>query len=192
MSVFAKQLALGIVATLLLSAGSAFAADGPSWKYAEGGYLSVDTDNLSDSGDNYFLGAAFGGSWWHVIGYFSSGDLGPGVELKQTRLGFGWHGLLADQGDFVGEAYWLDQSVDPSTAGPDDTGYRLTGGIRWTPIDLFELDGFVNYTDVSSSSDMSYEGRAILNIWRIGIGAAYEKFDDADQWNAFIRFTFGR
>jgi len=193
MSASVKRLVFGFVAALMLCAGSAFAADeGPSWKYVEGGYLSIDTDDLSASGDNYFLGAAFGGSWWHVIGYFSNGDLGPGAQLQLWRVGLGWHGLLGDKADVVGEAYYVDQSVDTSGSSPSDTGYRITGGVRWVPIKLFELDGFVNYNDVSSSSEVSYEARAILNVWRLGFGAAYEKFDDADQWNGFVRFTFGR
>ena len=71
-------------------------------------------------------------------------------------------------------------------------GWRATGGVRWQPIKLFEADGFVNYTDVGSNSDLSYEARGIINIWRLGFGASYEWLDDATQWNAFVRFNFGR
>ena len=34
--------------------------------------------------------------------------------------------------------------------------------------------------------------RGIINIWRLGFGASYEWLDDATQWNAFVRFNFGR
>lgn len=179
------------VAVLTLPTAAALAEE-PAWTYVEGGYLSVDVDNLSDSGDNYFLGGSFGGSWWHFIGYFSSGDLGPGAEQDLWRVGFGWHGMLGDKADVVGEAYYVDQSIDTSASSDSETGYRLSGGVRWVPIKLFEMDGFVNYNDVGSNSDMSYEARAIVNVWRLGFGASYEKFDDADQWNAFVRFNFGR
>ena len=51
-----KRIVLGL-AVLVLCAGPALAAnEGPNWRYVEGGYLNVDTDDLSGSGDNYFLG----------------------------------------------------------------------------------------------------------------------------------------
>ena len=92
----------------------------------------------------------------------------------------------------VGEAYYVEQSIDPPGPSIDDTGYRVTGGVRWVPFKLLELDGFANYNDVTDKSDTSWEGRAIINIWRLGFGADYEKFDTSDQWNAFVRFNFGR
>ena len=35
------------------------------------------------------------------------------------------------------------------------------------------------------------ERDGVFNIWRIGLGASYEKFDDLDQYNGFVRFIFG-
>ena len=72
-----------------------------------------------------------------------------------------------------------------------DDGYRLVFGVRWRLIKFLELDGFVNYSDLSKfGSDTSYELRAIVDIWRVGIGAGYEKFDNSDQYNVFARFNF--
>ena len=178
------------VAAIVLSSATARAEE-PKWKYVEAGYLSVDVDSLSDSGDNWFVGGAWGFGHFHVIGQYSNGELGPNTDQDQWRLGFGWHGGLGDKADIVGEAYWVDQSVDSPGSNTSDSGYRLTGGVRWLPIKMFELDGFVNYNDVTDS-DTSWEARAIVNVWKLGFGAAYEKFDDADQWNAFVRFNFGR
>jgi hypothetical protein len=192
MNPVSKRFALALAVTILFAGVAHASSNGPSWRYVEGGYLNVDVDSLSDSGDNYFLGAAFGFGSFHVIGQWSTGDAGPDADLDVFRLGLGWHGLLGDQADVLGEAYYVDQSVDTPGGDSDDSGYRITGGIRWTPIDLFELDGFVNYNDYAAESETSWEGRAILNIWRLGFGVGYEKFDDADQYNAFIRFNFGR
>jgi hypothetical protein len=167
-------------------------AEEPNYRYVEGGYLSVDTDDLDGSGDNYFVDGSFGGKSWHAIAYYSNGELGPDFDLKVWRFGLGWHGLLGDKADVVGEADYVDQSIDGPGSDDSDTGYRLVGGVRWVPIKLFELDGFANYNNVGSESDMSWEARGILNVWRLGFGAAYEKFDASDQWNAFVRFNFGR
>jgi hypothetical protein len=179
-----------VIAVLTLGALPVLAAE-PNYRYVEGGYLSVDVDDLDGSGDNYFLGGSFGGSWWHIPVYYAKGDLGPDFEQTTWRVGFGWHGLLGDKADVIGEADYVDQSIDGPGPDDSDTGYRLVGGVRWVPFALLELDGFANYNDVGSESDISWEARGIINIWRLGFGADYEKFDDSDQWNAFIRFNFG-
>ncbi len=184
-----KGIALGTVVLALCA--TAALAEGPGYRYVEGGYLNVDVDDLNGSGDNYFLGGSFGGEWWHVNGTYTSGDLADDVELQIWDIAVGWHGLLGDKADVVAEAAYVDQEIEFSSGSDNDTGYRVTGGVRWVPFKLLELDGFVNYGDVSDS-DVSYEARAIINIWRLGFGAAFEKFDDSDQWNAFVRFNFGR
>ena len=192
----AADRALTVVGALLLTlvpiAAFASSDDKPNYRYLEGGYLNVDTEDLSKSGDNAFVGGAFGWKHIHIIGYGSGGDAGPDVTQQYWRLGAGWHGLLGDKADVVAEWYHVEQQIDPPGPKQDDTGYRITGGVRWVPFKLLELDGFANYNDVTDKSDTSWEGRAIVNIWRLGFGADYEKFDNSDQWNAFVRFNFGR
>ena len=187
-----QGIAFGI-GILALCAAPARAAEEVNYRYVEGGYLNVDVDDLDGSGDNYFVDGSFGGKWWHITGYYQNGDLGPDFSQDLWRFGFGWHGLLGDKADVIGEADYVDQSIDgPGGSSESDTGYRLVGGVRWVPFKLLELDGFANYNDIENDSDLSYEARGIINIWRLGFGAAYEKFDNADQWNAFVRFNFGR
>jgi hypothetical protein len=192
MRMFGKWLVPGI-AVLALWAVPARAAEKVNYGYVEGGYLSVDVNDLESSGDNYFVDGSFGGKWWHVTAYYANGDLGPDFSQDLWRVGLGWHGLLGDKADVIGEWDYVDQSIDgPGGSSDSDTGYRLVGGVRWVPFKLLELDGFANYNDVGSESDVSWEARGIVNIWRLGFGAAYEKFDEADQWNGFVRFNFGR
>lgn len=187
--------ALVSIVALVLVSGVAL-AEGPKWTYVEAGYLGVNPDDLEGSGDNFFVGGAFGGKMWHVIGQYTDGDIADGIEQQDWRLGVGWHGLLGDRADLLAEAYYVDKSVTVTPApfagnDLDDNGYRLTGGVRWRPIGLVEVDGFIHYTDLSDAGDdTSYELRALLYVWRLGIGAGYEKFDDGDQYNAFVRFNF--
>lgn len=191
MKIATPRLVIGLA---LLAAGALPAlAEGPNYRYVEGGYLSVDVNDLDGSGDNYFVGGSFGGKWWHIPAYYANGNLGPDYDQSLWRVGFGWHGLLGDKADVIGQAEYVSQTIDaPGASSDTETGYRLVGGVRWVPFKLLELDGFANYNDIGSESDVSWEGRAIVNIWRLGFGGAYEKFDNSDQWNAFVRFNFGR
>jgi hypothetical protein len=187
--------------TLALLGGATLAADEkyPQWTYVEGGYLAVDVDNLSESGDNYFLGGSFGiGKNFHLIGSYTDGDLSDTVDQTTWRLGGGWNGGLGEKMDLVGELYWVDnetESSGPVSVTVSDDGYGATFGVRWRIIPLFELDGFLNYTDLDIAGDQTgWEARGILNIWKIGIGASYQIIDadnsDADQYNVFARFNF--
>jgi len=186
--------AFALVLLVGLSAGAVQAAE-PGWKYVEGGYLGVDVDSLEGSGDSWFVGGAFGGKFWHAIGQYANGDISDDLDRREFRLGAGWHGLLGEKADLLAEAYYVDSQVKGKSSSDfgkiSDDGYRLVFGVRWRVIKFLELDGFVNYTDFSKGgSDSSYELRAIVNIWRVGIGAGYEKFDDFDQYNVFARFNF--
>jgi hypothetical protein len=192
-----KRVSGAALVFVLMLSGSAVvsAADGPGWTYVEAGYLGVDVDNLQGTGNNWFAGGAFGWKSIHLIGQYSNGDAADNVERTDWRLGVGWHGLLGEKADLLAEVAWVDTEWKDKTAGGfgaiSDDGYRLTVGARWRPIGLFEADGFVHYTDYDrGGSDTSYEIRAIINIWKVGIGAGYEVLDNASQYNAFARFTF--
>jgi hypothetical protein len=185
-----KQLGKALLfVTLVALPASAALAEEPAWTYVEAGYLSIDPDNLSDSGDNWFAGGSVGFlKNFHVFGKYVDGDFSTNVEQTYWEFGAGWHGLLGDKADIVGEVSWVDGEVN----NQGDDGYQLTGGVRWLPVTMFELDGFINWADYDvAGSDTSYEVRAILNIWVMGFGASYEMADTADQWNVFARFNFG-
>jgi hypothetical protein len=184
---------VAICGAVLLAAWAAPArAEGPNYTYVEGGYINVDVNDLQDTGDSYFVDGSLGGKWWHLTAYYQNGDLGPDYSQNVWRIGLGWHGLLGKKADVIGEAAYLDVTTDGPGFKDSDNGYGITGGVRWVPFKLLELAGFGHYTDVGSDSETTWEGRAIINIWRLGFGAAYEKFDGGDQWDAFARFNFGK
>ena len=191
MRIASKVLFLGCGVAALLAA-PALADEPPNYRYVEGGYLNVDVDDLDGSGDNYFVAGSFGGKFWHVNAYYANGDLSSDFEQSLWRVGVGWHGALGYEADVVGEIDWVEQSIEGPGVDDSESGYRLVGGVRWTPVRMFEIDGFANYNDIGDEEDLSYEARFILNIWRLGFGAAYEMFDDSEQWNGFVRFNFGR
>ena len=181
-----------ILAALLALTGSVVLAgdEGPAWTYIEAGYLNVNPDNASGSGDNWFAGASLGFlKNFHVSGRYVNGDYADNLSQTFWTFAAGWHGLLGEKADVVAEATWSDIEVE----NEGDSGVGLTGGVRWLPIKMFEADGFVHWVDYSDAgSTDSYEVRGIFNVWRLGIGAAYIFSSEANQYDAFVRFNFGR
>jgi len=186
--------------TLLALPGAAALADNhPQWTFVEGGYLGVDVDNLDGSGSNWFLGGSFGlGKSWHVLADYTDGELGDTVDQTMWRIGGGFGGGLGKRADIVAELFYIDQetvSSGPLGTKVSDDGWGATVGVRWRIIKLFEVDGFINYSDLGVFGDqIGYELRGILNIWRIGFGVSYQvidaDFSDVAEYNGFVRFNF--
>jgi len=180
----------GVLAALMALSGSLALAEAPAWTYVEGGTLNVDPDNFSGSGDNWFAGGSI--DFWkhfHVSGRYINGDYADNANLTVWTFAAGWHGALGEKADIVGEVTWSDTEID----NVSDRGQGLTAGVRWRMVKPFELDGFAHWTDFNDAgSQDSYEVRGMLYIWRLAFGAAYETSSEADQYNAFVRFTFGR
>lgn len=186
------------VCFLVLGAGAA-AADGINWTYVEAGYLGVDINDIGGTtfdgtGDNIYLGGAFGLKSIHILGQYANGEAATDIDLTEWQLGVGWHGLLGEKADLLGELHYLDTEYKYTVTNDklSESGYKLDVGVRWRPIGLFEVNGYINYygTDAYKGSETSVELRAILQVWRIGIGATYEKASDIDQYTGFVRFNF--
>jgi hypothetical protein len=178
-----KRATLRVLVTLVvLSAGAgAVLAQSPGWKYVEGGLWNVNPDRGS-SEDGWFLG----GSWelgketrFHV--FAEAGDLDSNT---QWSVGGGWHGLLGERADIVAEGAFVDaDEVD---------GFRVAGGVRWMLLRRLELNGWVNYVDLDSTDQTSFEVGAIFDLTkRFGVGGSYDWGDDFDTTRVFVRFNFG-
>jgi hypothetical protein len=178
------------ILVLMALASSVAHAQAPGYGYIEGGYLNVNPDNFSGSGDSWYGEASMGlFKNFHLSGRYLSGNYADNVDLSLWRFAAGWHGMLGEKGDVVAEATWTNQEVDNES----DDGVGITGGVRWRFIKMFELDGFVHWTDYGTAgSTDSYEVRAIVDVWRLGLGAAYEMSSDDNRYNAFVRFNFGK
>ena len=178
------------IATLMALAGSVAFAQAPGYGYIEGGYLNVDPDNFNSSGDNWYGEASMGlFKNFQLSGRYVTGDYAQNVDLSYWQFAAGWHGLLGEKADVVAQATWSDQEVN----NVSDSGVGITAGVRWRLVKMFEADGFIHWTDYQDAgSQDSYELRAIFDVWRMGIGAAYTYNSDAPQYSAFVRFNFGK
>ena len=180
---------------------SALAEGKPIYSYVEAGYNEVDVDDLGGTGDDGsggFAGVSVGFfKNFHAFGRYVSNNTDDfDVDLTTTIIGVGWHGLLGEKADLIGEVAWIDQEVDlGSSSGKfDDNGYLGRVGARWRPIKLVEVGGWVRFQELDLGNidvDEAYEANAMVHLWRIGLGLAAEIQGDVETYSAFARFNFG-
>lgn len=194
-------LAIGLLLLAVPQLG--FAGDKPVYTYLEAGYNEVDIDNLgnaNDEGNGAYAGVSIGFfKNFHAFGRYVANDTDlTNADITTTFVGAGWHGLLGDKADLIGEAAWIDSEIDAGSQGKiDESGYFARVGARWRPIKMFEVGGWARYQDLGDNtgtpldSDATFEANAMVHFWRIAVGLAAEFEDDVETYSAFARFNFG-
>ena len=178
-----------ILAVVVIAAPDTALADPPPWTFVEAGYANLDLDDQSDDGDGVFVGGSFGLENWHFFGRYqdaSTDDLD--IDVERLVLGAGWHGgLLTEKADLFAEVAYVDAEIEPI----DDEGYFVRGGVRFRPINMFEVRAAGRWEDVDElDDDFVVELTGVFYFWRLGAGLTYEAADDIDTYTAFIRFDF--
>jgi len=136
-----KKLIIAVAAM----AASGMAVAGPSWTYAEAGYIVVD----GDDNDGYSVAGSFGfADIWHVRADYSDVDNVAG-DTDGYELVAGIHPAISDNTDFVFEISYFD--FDIGAAGELD-GYGLEVGLRSMFTDNVELSASVGTDDQDFSA----------------------------------------
>ena len=166
-------------------------AQGPNYTYVEFGYGDAEIDSTVDvSGDVWFIGGSFGLKNVHFFGRYAQIEFDLDIEETSWGLGVGYHGLLGEKADLVAELSYVDGEIDSFIVDFDDTGYLASAGLRWLPIPLVELNGFVDRVEYDElGGETSYRASAILNIGPFGLGLGYETEDAGDTAVAFFRIN---
>ena len=181
---------LFVVMIVLLAWGAAFAAE-PSYSFIEAGVVDIDANTSSLDSDGWFAGFSIGFKHFHIPGQYqnTSGSGGTG-DTTTWNLGVGWHGLLGERADVVIEASYLDVDVETLVGKIGDNGVLGSGGVRWRIIKWFEINGFVDYIDLSDGgNETGWRGNALFNIGPVSIGLGYRSFD-VDIATAYLRWNF--
>ena len=125
---------------------------------------------------------------WHIYTAYSQADLDFGLDVDTWAIGAGYVYPLKDGIDLYGRVLYIDQSSD--AANLDDDGLGLQARIRARINDQFELEGGLQYVDVSDS-DISLQGMARYNFteqFSAGIGITLAGDTDGIGINA--RYSF--
>ena len=158
------------------------------YSYLEGGYASV---NPSGGGSS-LTGFEVDGSYqfmpnWHALAGYQHVSC-CGVSQNTLDAGAGWNTGLADNVDLYIDGQFL--SVDATRAGTH-TGWAAEGGIRAALAEKFELDGFVNHSDVNSDTENTLGVRGLFAIdkyWHLF--ASYSNNSDFDTFLLGVRYNF--
>jgi hypothetical protein len=133
-----------------------------SYSYVELGYDESDFDlgPVDVDGDGLTLAGSFEiNEDWHVYASYGAADLDFGIDVDTWTLGAGYVFPLREDIDIYGRVLYVDVNVDAGVAEADDDGLGVQGRIRARVTDELELEGGLQYIDLSDS-DTSLQASA--------------------------------
>lgn len=144
--------------------------------------------NLSvEVGDSFFVFGSYGQA--EIDG--SNGT----ADIDAYNLGVGFHMPLSDKMDLVASAsYEYADTTVPGLGSDDDNGYGLGLGVRFAATEKIEIDGSVNFVDLSDGGNDTSLGAAFLYNFtsNFSLGAAGSWNDDSTAYSVGARFYFGK
>ena len=172
-----------------------------SYTYVELGYVTTDLDGVGKDLDGFVLRGSFevADNFFLYARYLDQSVSVAGIDFdaQQYGIGGGFAWSFADNMDLYGRVGYTEVELDVSGGGSggfdlDDDGYELGVGIRARPLELLELEGVVNYVDLSDSGDDTSYG--VAGRWFItdtfALGVEGEFADDADTYGVGFRLQF--
>lgn len=187
-----KYLALGAIAALALGAQTA-AAEGFSYSFIEGSYAFADLEGVD--GDGFGIrGSTELAPSIHVFSGLQNLGFDGGSDLDTLNIGVGLNWSLSDNADLVGGLSY--ERVD---AGPSESGFGVSGGIRGRVGEFFELNAGVKYSDIGDLGDsFTYSAGARWYFTpNFAVGGEFNKLDlgdaniDGEAWVISLRYDFG-
>ena len=177
-----------LAALAAASAPYAASADDFEYNYGEAALVSMSPSHDGSS----MTGGQFDGSYAftpdiHGIAGFQHVSC-CNASQNTFDLGGGWNTKLAEQVGLFVDGKFL--SMNASGNG-NHTGWGVTGGLRAWLAPKFELDGYVDHTDINSNTENTIGVRALYSIdfhWRVFAG--YSNNSDFDTFMIGARYAF--
>lgn len=176
-----------LLAAALLAATSAAQAAPFSYDFVEGGYGEIDSaDALFLKGSKaldkklYVLGGLYAIDDQNVDGFYLEG-------------GLGYHLPLSKQADLVLNGQLLYGDLDTPGGDTDDLGAILRAGVRFAPVDRFELEGNLafssNDTLIDDGVGVEAYGRYFFNKQFSGALGLHSD-TELDGFSLSVRYNF--
>lgn len=190
-----------LVSALLLSFGSAQAAESPRWDRVSASYQSVDVGSETLTGFGVSGSKLIGDDFFVTASYAKASDdvdvMGTNLDLDFNTLsaGLGYRYAIAKNSDVFGVVSYEDIEFKMSAQGvsdkTSDNGYGLTAGIRSMVSDKIELIGAVQYVDIADDSETAFSVSGLYNFTeQFSAGLGYTKSDDVDTISVSATYFF--
>lgn len=173
-------------------------AEGLSYSYVDAAYINTDIDQFDEEVDGFALRGSFEITEQVFVfaGYSNQSTevFGTDIDVEQMNLGLGYAWPIGPSADIYGKVGYVSAEVDAGGFDADDDGYLLGVGLRGRPADQIELEGAVNYTDLSDSGDTTTFGVGARWYFteQFAVGVEGEFGDDANTYGVGVRWNFGQ
>jgi hypothetical protein len=188
-----------------LAASAAFVpclaqAEGLSYSYADLAYVSTDIDRFDEDVDGFALRGSIEvvDKLFVFANYADQGTtvFGNDLDVETYAIGVGYAWPVGQALDLYGKVGYVSAEADVGGFGnADDDGYSLGVGLRGRAItiDQLELEGSLNYVDLSDSGDDTTLGLGARWYFtkQFAVGVEGEFGDDANTYGVGVRWDFG-
>ena len=194
---------VALFASLILVAQPIRAQD-VSYNYLDAAYARVDIDDYSEDADGYLLRAAFEitdnvflfGGYSDLTVDLRGFDvfLGETIDLREYDFGVGYAWPVGYASSLYGKLSYVSTESEFFGGSFDDDGYGLALGLRTRPAMHVELEGYVDYVDLSDLGDETSFGAAarFFVTPQFALGAEVVFSDDATSFGGGFRWHWGR
>lgn len=180
---------------------STFAAS-PDWTFVEAGYASMDIDGADEKANGFTIGGFFSSPEQSIYGRAdytrTNMDLwGLDVRTNMLSFGGGYKTSITDTTDvYVGASFermTITASLYGNSGETEGSGFGAHAGVRSMVTDQVELYAEAAYVKIKDMdiADMTYQAGARYSFTeQFGVGASFEKFDDADILRITASYAF--
>ena len=148
-----------VIATCIsiISCSALAKGDESSYSYIGLAYQNGEVSDIDYDGFGVMASVALGESVFLFAGY-SDGeiDLGPGVDVTQYDIGFGFHAPINNRMDFVTSIAYVNQDAEIMNLSENLDGYSINAGFRGKPRDFLELNAFINFVEIEDERDTGF------------------------------------
>jgi hypothetical protein len=192
-----RKLSLVAATLALLAPVAATQAEGIGYDYVDLGYVTTDVDGFRKDVDGFVLrGSLEVADNWFVYGRYTNQGVdiaGSDLDLERFGIGGGYVWSFADNMDLYGKVGYVRAEADYAGVSMDDDGYEIGVGLRMRPLTALELEGALNYVDLSDAGDDTSLGVAAR--WyiteQLALGVEAEFADEEKTYGVGVRWNFG-
>lgn len=179
------------ILSVLLAPGAVLAqgATGPDIGYSYAELRYVDTDE--GGGDGLLFGGSFDlGNNWIVLGSLTSIDYNGNVDQTTIEVGGGYVFDFNQDFDIVTAVSIIDTEIDTPGNDFDDSGIKLSAGLRGLLTPEFEVRGSVNHVNLDNSDTYLEIGGDYHFTRQFAAGVSVQLAGDNDLFTMGARWFF--